>query len=75
MDGGSVAAPDGRAPFAPVTWFRAENTIPVRSPARRERLLRLIDDAIKTANLIQAIRIVIVSGAARQRLGAGTVVG
>jgi acetolactate decarboxylase len=53
----SVAASDDRTPFAAVTWFRPEITIPVSSPATRQRVLALADDAIKTTNLIQAIRI------------------
>jgi acetolactate decarboxylase len=53
----SVSASDDRTPFAAVTWFRPEITIPVSSPATRQRVLALADDAIKTTNLIQAIRI------------------
>ena len=53
----SIAASDDRTPFAAVTCFRPEITIPVSSPATRQRVLALADDAIKTTNLIQAIRI------------------
>lgn len=53
----SVAAAGGRTPFAAVTWFTPEITVPVSSPATRQRVLALIDDAIKTTNLIQSIRV------------------
>jgi len=53
----SVAAPGDRTPFAVVTWFKPETMIPVPGPASRNEVIRLIDQAIKTANLIQAIRI------------------
>lgn len=53
----SVAAPDDRTPFAAVTWFTPETTIPVPARTSRQDIVALIDDAIKTANLIQAIRI------------------
>jgi acetolactate decarboxylase len=53
----SIAARDDRTPFAAVTWFRPEITIPVSSPAGRRDVVSVIDEAIKTTNLIQAIRI------------------
>jgi acetolactate decarboxylase len=53
----SIAAADDRTPFAAVTYFRPEITLPVSSPATRRRVLALVDDAITTTNLIQAIRI------------------
>jgi acetolactate decarboxylase len=57
-DGGaSVAAPDDRTPFAAVTWFKPETTIPVTARTSRADLVALIDQTVKTANLIQAIRI------------------
>lgn len=52
----SVTASDDRTPFAAVTWFRPEITIPVSSPATQQRILALADDAIKTTDLIQAVR-------------------
>jgi acetolactate decarboxylase len=52
-----IAAADDRTPFAAVTWFRPEITVPVSSPASRRELTSAIDEAIQTANLIQAIRI------------------
>jgi acetolactate decarboxylase len=53
----SVAAVGDRTPFAAVTWFRPDITVPVSSPASRGQVMGVIDDAIKSANLIQAIRI------------------
>jgi acetolactate decarboxylase len=53
----SIAVGDDRTPFAVVTWFGPEITIPVSSPASRPEVRSLIDKAIKTTNLIQAIRI------------------
>jgi acetolactate decarboxylase len=53
----SVAAVDDRTPFAAVTWFRPEITIPVPSPATRQHVVALVDEAIKSTNLIQAVRI------------------
>ena len=53
----SVAAPADRTPFAAVTWFKPETTIPVSARTGRPEVMAVIDDAIKTANLIQAIRI------------------
>jgi acetolactate decarboxylase len=53
----SEAAPGDRTPFAAVTWFKPETTLPVRGPASRNDVIRLIDEVIKTSNLIQAIQI------------------
>jgi len=53
----SVAAPDDRTPFAAVTWFRPETTIAVSAKTRRPEIVALLDQAVATANLIQAIRI------------------
>lgn len=53
----SVAAPGDRTPFAAVTWFKPGTAIPVSARTSRHDLLALIDNAVKTANLIQAIRI------------------
>jgi acetolactate decarboxylase len=53
----SVASPGDRTPFAAVTWFKPETTIGVPGPASRNDIIRLIDQAIKTTNLIQAVRI------------------
>jgi acetolactate decarboxylase len=53
----SVASPSDRTPFAAVTWFKPETTVDVPGPASRSDITGLIDRAIKTTNLIQAIRI------------------
>ena len=53
----STAAPGDQTPFATVTWFKPETTIPVPTRTGRQDIVALIDNAIKTANLIQAIRI------------------
>jgi acetolactate decarboxylase len=53
----SVAAPDDRTPFAAITWFRPEITIPVSSLASRHDVVSIIDKTIKTTNLTQVIRI------------------
>jgi acetolactate decarboxylase len=53
----SVADADDHTPFAAVTWFQPETTIPVRGAASQSVTTGLIDQAVKTANLIQAIRI------------------
>jgi acetolactate decarboxylase len=50
----SVAARDDRTPFAAVTWFRPEITIPVPSPATRQHVVALVDETIKSTNLIMA---------------------
>jgi acetolactate decarboxylase len=52
-----VAAPNDQTPFAAVTWFTPETTIAVSATTRRPEILASIDHAVKTANLIQAIRI------------------
>ena len=53
----AVAAADDRTPFAAVTWFKPETTIPVTARTSRAELIALIDQTVETANLIQAIRI------------------
>jgi acetolactate decarboxylase len=53
----SVASAGDHTPFAAVTWFKPETTIGVPGPASRSDITGLIDQAIKTTNLIQAIRI------------------
>lgn len=53
----TVAAPDDRTPFAAVTWFNPETTLSVAARASRPDIMGLIDKTVKTANLIQAIRI------------------
>ena len=57
-DGGaSIAAPDDQTPFAAVTWFKPETTLFVSDRTSRQGIFDLINQAINTANLIQAIRI------------------
>jgi acetolactate decarboxylase len=53
----SVAAGEDRTPFAAVTYFRPQTVLSVPTPASRADIAHLVDDAIGTANLIQAIRI------------------
>jgi len=53
----SVASPADRTPFAAVTLFKPETTIDVAGPASRSDITGLIEGAIKTTNLVQAIRI------------------
>jgi acetolactate decarboxylase len=53
----SVAAAGDRTPFAAVTWFKPETTIPIPARASKRDVTSTIDDTIKTTNLIQAIRI------------------
>jgi acetolactate decarboxylase len=53
----SVAAGEDRTPFAAVTYFRPQTVLSVSTPASRADIVRPVDDAIGTANLIQAIRI------------------
>jgi acetolactate decarboxylase len=52
-----VADPEDRTPFAEVTWFRPEITINAPAHSSRQEVLAVIDNAIESANLIQAIRI------------------
>jgi acetolactate decarboxylase len=52
-----VAATDEHTPFAAVTWFQPEQTLPMTEPADRAEIQARIDAAIKTGNLIQAVRI------------------
>jgi acetolactate decarboxylase len=51
----SVAAGEERTPFAAVTYFRPQTVLSVSTPTSRADIVRLVDDAIGTANLIQAI--------------------
>jgi acetolactate decarboxylase len=53
----SVADPGDHTPFAAVTWFQPETAIPVPGPAGQNDITGLIDEAINTTNLIQAIRV------------------
>ena len=53
----SIAAGGDRTPFAAVTWFKPHVTIPVTSPASRRDVTDIVNQASKTANLIQAIRV------------------
>ncbi|GLW06963.1 alpha-acetolactate decarboxylase [Microtetraspora sp. NBRC 13810] len=53
----TVAAPGERTPFAVVTGFRPETRLSVTSPAGRDAVVALIDRAVGTNNLIQAVRI------------------
>jgi acetolactate decarboxylase len=53
----SVAAGEDRTPFAAVTYFRPQTVLSVSTPTSRADIARQVDDAIGTANLIQAIRI------------------
>src|SRR5580700_9259127 len=53
----SVAAADGHTPFAAVTWFQPETTVPLPAPASRADVQARIDEVIESANLMQAVRI------------------
>jgi len=53
----SIAAADDHTPFAAVTWFQPEVTVPLTEPASRADVQGRIDAALATSNLIQAIRI------------------
>src|ERR1700684_3964182 len=48
----AVAAADDRTPFAAVTWFKPETTIPVTATTSRAELTALIDQTGETANLV-----------------------
>ena len=52
-----ASRPDDQTPFAAVTWFQPETTLSVSDATSRQGIFDLINQAIKTANLIQAIRI------------------
>ena len=52
-----VAAAGDRTPFAAVTWFKPQTTIPIAVCGSKRDVTASIDDAIKTTNLVQAIRI------------------
>jgi acetolactate decarboxylase len=53
----SIAADDDRTPFAAVTTFVPDVTIPVTEPAARADLIALIDQAIPSENLVHAVRV------------------
>ena len=53
----SIAAPDDQTPFAAVTWFKPETILSVSDRTSRQGIFDLVNQAINTANLIQAIRI------------------
>ncbi|MYS19505.1 acetolactate decarboxylase [Streptomyces sp. DvalAA-14] len=53
----SVAAPTDRTPFAAVTRFSADVTIPVPSGAGRDEAAALIDRAVPSANLLYGVRV------------------
>lgn len=63
----SVTAGEDRSPFAAVTYFRPQTVLSVSAPASRADIVRQVDDAIGTANLIQAIRINRMFGYVRTR--------
>ncbi|GII54118.1 alpha-acetolactate decarboxylase [Planotetraspora thailandica] len=52
-----VAAPGDRTPFAVVTRFVPDITLRIGAPATRDDLVRMIDKAVTSANLIHAVRI------------------
>lgn len=57
-DGSARVADDGDlTPFATVTWFRPDITIPVRASMDRAALTALIDEALSSENLVYAIRV------------------
>ena len=51
------AAATDRTPFAAVTHFHTDFTIPIRSNTSRDSIIRTIDAKISSPNLIHAIRI------------------
>ncbi|MGW5361973.1 acetolactate decarboxylase [Actinopolymorpha pittospori] len=53
----SLAAGSDHTPFAAVTWFRTDTTIPVPSGTSRSEVIALIDEAIPSKNLIYGIRV------------------
>ena len=53
----SVAAQSECTPFAAVTWFKPQTAISVSARASRQDIVTLIDHAVKSVNLIHAIRI------------------
>jgi acetolactate decarboxylase len=53
----SVADAGDRTPFAAVTWFKPDTTVPVPGPASHDDVIAIIGKAISTTNLVQAIRI------------------
>jgi acetolactate decarboxylase len=53
----SIAADDDRTPFAAVTTFVPDITVPVTQPTARTDVIALIDEAIPSANLVHAVRV------------------
>jgi acetolactate decarboxylase len=53
----SIAADNDRTPFAAVTTFVPDITIPVTQPAARADLIALIDKAVPSENLVHAVRV------------------
>jgi acetolactate decarboxylase len=53
----SIAADDDRTPFAAVTTFDPDITIPVTGPTVRADVIALIDEAISSENLVHAVRV------------------
>ncbi|MEU6401507.1 acetolactate decarboxylase [Streptomyces sp. NPDC046985] len=53
----SIADAGDLTPFAAVTWFRPETTIPVKESTDQAAVTALIDKALGSDNLIYAIRI------------------
>lgn len=63
----SVAADSDLTPFAAVTWFRPDTTIPVRTSTDRDALTALIDDALSSENIVYAVRVEGTFGEVRTR--------
>lgn len=53
----TIADPADRTPFAAVTHFHTARTLDVAAETARAEVLALIDDALPSRNLIQAIRV------------------
>jgi acetolactate decarboxylase len=51
------ASPDELTPFAAVTWFDPDLTMPVRVPTPRTDLLAEVDQRLSSENLFHAIRV------------------
>lgn len=67
-DGSAQVADAGDlTPFAAVTWFRPDTTIPVTTSTDRAALTALIDAALSSDNLMYALRIKGTFGAVRTR--------
>ncbi|WP_433286850.1 acetolactate decarboxylase [Pseudonocardia sp. CA-142604] len=52
-----LAADDERTPFAAITTFDPDITIPITRPTARADVIALIDEAIPSENLVHAVRI------------------